>query len=142
MRQISIQLPTSLIRLGVLLMAACIGIFVFISWLLEYKDTVVGNITITTEQVPLDLHANATGKLRLLQVDNALVQKGMPLVYIENSANFDDCLNLMDQLEKVKASSTLFKQIPRILTSMEGKNIGVIQPDLVNLSTAYKAYQI
>jgi len=46
LKQIDEHLPPSLIRLGIFIAISCIGIFFFISWLLEYKDTIDGRIVL------------------------------------------------------------------------------------------------
>ena len=139
-RLISVKLPAYLLRLGYVIIFLCVGLFFFIAWLLEYKDTVVGEITITTAQMPLDLHANATGKLRLLQADNVGVTAGDNLAYIENAANMEDCLFLIEALEQEE--TRIEKRIPNLLAALKDKNIGAIKPTLLELSEAYQAYQV
>lgn len=140
LKQIDERLPSSLIRLGIFIAIFCIGIFFFISWLLEYKDTIDGRIVLTTPTLPVDIHANVTGKLLLLTANNTLVQKGDHLAYIENSAQLDPSLTLLKCLDSVLMVNPFPKQAPSFLSDLRAAELGEIQPAFINLQKAYTAY--
>ena len=140
-RKITQTLSPILLKIGFAICLFCIGIFFFIAWLLEYKDTSTGSITITTTSVPLELYAKETGRLKLLKLNNSNIAKGDFLGYIENATNLEDGLYLLDQIKKISATSTI-KEFEDFVKSFDQKELGSIAPSLVNLSNQIKAYQV
>lgn len=140
-RKITQNLSPILLRIGIAICLFCIGIFFFIAWLLEYKDTTTGSITITTTVVPLELYAKETGQLKLLRQDNALVSKGDFLGYIENTTNLEDGLYFLDQINELSTASTI-QQFTTFLKKLDKKELGSISRPLVNFSNQIKEYQL
>ena len=140
-RKITQTLSPILIKIGVLICLFCIGIFFFIAWLLEYKDTSSGSITITTKSVPLELYAKETGQLKLLKSNNSTVNKGEFLGYIENTTNLEDGLSLLEQIEHINTTSTI-KEFEIFVKKFNQKDLGSITPSLLNLSEQIKAYSV
>lgn len=70
-------------------------IFVLIlSCIIQYPDTVVGQITITGESAPVKLVAEVSSRIHLLVQNNTKVAKGECIGYFENGASYDDILIL------------------------------------------------
>jgi len=116
MKKIEKHLPSYLIKIGILIAIFCIGIFAFISWLLEYKDTIDGRILITTPSV----------------------NKGEPLAYIENAAQLESCLLLRDHLNSSSFNTTLSPS--STLLELSDSDLGNIQPTYIVLQKYYKDY--
>ena len=140
-KKITPQLPAILLRLGVLICFFCISIFFFLSWLLAYKDTISGEITITTNSIPLDLHVKETGKIQLLTKNNSIVTKGTPLGYIENAASLEDCLYLTTHLDSLSSSPSI-QSIATIIDLFKQKQLGMNQPEFITLENTYKTLQL
>ncbi len=137
LKQIEEELPASLIRLGFMIALACMAIFFFISWLLEYKDTIDGRIVITTPTLPIDIHSKVAGNLRLLQDNNTSVKKGTHLAYIENTAQLESGLSLCSCLNSIDPLTT---QNPACLLAFQNAALGDLQPTFLNLSRSYSDY--
>ncbi len=140
-RKITQKLSPILLRIGIAICVFCIGIFVFIAWLLEYKDTTTGPITITTTAVPLELFAKETGQLKLLKKNNALVSKGDFIGYIENTTNLENGLHLLDQLNELSVESSI-QQFTFFLKTLDKMELGDISPSVVNFSNQIKEYHL
>ncbi len=136
-KQIEEELPSSLIRLGILIALACMAIFFFISWLLEYKDTIDGRIVITTPTLPVDIHSKVAGNLSLLQDNNTPVKKGAHLAYIENTADLEPSLALCSCLDSIEPLST---PIPVCLQALQDATLGNLQPAYLRLNRSYSDY--
>jgi hypothetical protein len=87
--------PRWIIRWGItVILIVIVGLFVG-SYFFKYPDVISATIEVTTDNLPVQLVARATGKLdTLFVVDNEIVEKEQYLAVIENSANFEDVLFL------------------------------------------------
>ena len=140
-RKITEKLSPALLKIGIAICLFCIGIFFFIAWLLEYKDTSSGSITITTTAIPLELYAKETGQLKLLIKNNSSISEGDFLGYIKNTTNMEDGLYLLDQINEMSTISTI-QQFATFVNALDQKELGSIAPSVVNLSNQIKAYQV
>lgn len=140
-RKITQNLSSGLLRIGIAICIFCVSIFLFIAWLLEYKDTATGSITITTKAVPLELYAKETGQLKLLKKDNALVSKGDFIGYIENTTKLEHGLHLLEKLTELSTESSI-QQFTSFLKTLDKKELGDISPAVVNFSNQIKEYHL
>jgi HlyD family secretion protein len=85
--------PRWIIRWGItVLLFVIAGLFVG-SYFFKYPDVITATIEVTTENLPAQLVARATGKLdTLFIVDNEIVEEGQYLAVIESTENFEDVL--------------------------------------------------
>lgn len=136
--RITEKLPRALTISSFVAIFFVLGLLPFIAWLLEYKDTIAAPLTITTEVTPVDIYARASGELRLLVDNNALVEKDAPLAVIRNSATYEDV-----QLLKSKLTDK-DRPIINIAKDLDGlKDLGIneLKPALVQVNTTLEAYQ-
>lgn len=97
------RMPTYWVKWVSLSIGALMGVIVLLSFLIEYPDTVDGQISVTATSAPVRLVANTNGRIILLQENKAQLRVGDIIGYIENGANYRHIL-LLDSLLAVNGS--------------------------------------
>lgn len=88
------RMPTGWTRLVVAIITMIVAVMLSLGFVIKYPDTVEGQISITGEKAPVRLVASTSGRLQLLVDDNAEVQAGTYIGYIETGAVYEDILRL------------------------------------------------
>lgn len=94
--------------------ALCVGILmcviVLLGFLIQYPDTVDGQISVTATTAPVRLVANSNGRINLLQANKAQLQKGDVIAYLESGANYKHILwveNMLNALNENVSSKKI-----------------------------------
>ena len=90
------------------LMMCLVSITVWLSFMIEYPDTVDGEISVTGQIAPVRLVANAGGRLHLLRKKGQHVRKGDVIGFIENGADYN-CLGHIEDLLKSDSNRPSFR---------------------------------
>jgi len=95
--------PQWIIRWGITVILIVIaGLFVG-SYFFKYPDVVSATVEVTTENLPVQLVARATGKIDSLFIaDNEIVEDGQYLAVIENPAKFEDVVRLKNTVSDLE----------------------------------------
>lgn len=94
------QAPNWVIQWGISVVFIIIIMFLVGSSLLSYNDIIPARVTITSENPPAHLTANASGKLTSIFVEaGQKVEADQVLAVIENTANFEDVQLLKQKLK-------------------------------------------
>ena len=123
------RMPTYWVKWVALCVGVLMGIIVLLGFLIQYPDTVDGQISVTATSAPVRLVANSNGRIILLKENKAQLQTGEVIGYIESGANYRHIL-LLDSLLSAVGSR---------------KNIRVPLPDtllLGEISSAYNAFLV
>lgn len=89
------KIPSWILRWGIAIIAVVLLGLLVGTYFFEYPDTLTAPIVITSSTPPVELNANATGKLETLFVkDKQEVKQGDYLGIIENSVNSEDIRKL------------------------------------------------
>lgn len=94
------RMPTYWVKYVALSVGALMGIIILLGFLIQYPDTVDGQISVTATTAPVHLVANANGRINLLQSNKNKLKKGSVISYIESGANYKHIL-LVDSLLNV-----------------------------------------
>lgn len=94
------RMPTYWVKYVALAVGALMGIIILLGFLIQYPDTVDGQISVTATTAPVHLVANANGRINLLQSNKNKLKKGSVISYIESGANYKHIL-LVDSLLNV-----------------------------------------
>ena len=98
--------PRWIVRWGTTVILSIIVILLAGSWYFQYPDIVNSTIVVTTENPPAPIIARANGKIDQLFVrDNQKVEEGQVLAVIENTANYQDILELEEKLDAIPSDS-------------------------------------
>lgn len=96
------RMPTYWVKWVALSIGVLMGVILLLGFLIQYPDTVDGQISITASKAPVRLVANSNGRLALLMSDHAQLGIGDVISYIENGANYRHIL-MVDSLLNVVA---------------------------------------
>lgn len=127
-------LPKSLILTGFLLLVIGMFIIFTIAYLLEYSDKVVGNITLTTTEAPLNIVSKDEGTITLLMSNKESVKRDQVLGIIQNSANFKDILELETRLKNEQA-------LGKDIVKLSNLKLGSVQPTFLRLQKGWRSYE-
>ena len=132
------ELPRGLVIGGFLAIFFILILLPFIAWLLEYKDTIQAPLTITTKSTPIDVYSKMSGELVLLVKNDSLVQKGMLLGYIKNTAELADVHLLKTCLQSQDDDDIA---IAKNLRQHEDLEVGILKPSLIKVIKAFTDYE-
>ncbi len=95
------RIPIGWTKLVLSVMTATMLVILSLGFVIEYPDTVAGQISITGEKAPVRMVATSSGRLHLLVENHAEIREGTCLGYIETGTSYEDLM----KLEKICASA-------------------------------------
>ncbi|MFK7061321.1 HlyD family secretion protein [Flavobacterium oreochromis] len=132
------KVPNWMIRWGSTVVFIILLAVFFCSWLIKYPDVVTAPITITTAIPPQKLIAKTSGKIEAILVkDKQNVTSNMPLAIIENSANYKDVFQLLDELNKRKTNLINFP-----FSQFKNAQLGDIESSFAVFQKEYQTNQL
>lgn len=135
--------PKWIIRWGISIVFLLIIIFLVLSALIRYPDTLTGQATLTTQNPSITLTSKSGGKLVLLPVrNNQLVIKNQVLSVFENPANYADVL-IVDSIATVVSNQISTSDSVMFSEQINNNlNIGEITPAYLQLIKSIKDYNL
>ena len=100
------RMPTYWVKWVALCVGVLMGILILLGFLIQYPDTVDGQISVTGNIAPVRLVANSNGRIYLLARDKSVVEKGSVISYIESGANYKHILLTEVLLKEIDLSKT------------------------------------
>ncbi|MDY5433544.1 HlyD family efflux transporter periplasmic adaptor subunit [Bacteroides pyogenes] len=104
------RMPTYWVKWVALCVGILMGVIVLLGFLIQYPDTVDGQISVTATTAPVRLVANSNGRINLLQANKAQLQKGDVIAYLESGANYKHILwveNMLNALNENVSSKKI-----------------------------------
>ncbi len=95
------RMPTYWVKWVALSIGVLMGVILLLGFLIQYPDTVDGQISITASRAPVRLVANSNGRLALLKSNHTQLRKGDVISYIENGADYRHVLMVDSLLDMV-----------------------------------------
>lgn len=99
-QEILSHIPTWIIRWGITLIFCIIMLLLTGAWFVRYPEIIISRVSVITENPPLRLFAQTSGKIKLLTKDKNHTNKNQYLVVIENAANTEDVTQLKNMLDE------------------------------------------
>ena len=99
------RMPTHWVKWVVLCVGILMGIIILLGFLIQYPDTVDGQISVTGSIAPVRLVANSSGRIYLLASDKSVVEKGTVISHIESGANYKHILLVETLLQEIDLSN-------------------------------------
>ena len=97
------HIPSRLIRYGITIIFAIIGLLLLLSFYVKYPEVISAKITITAQNPPLVVVAKSSGKIKTIFIqDKQIVKAGELLAVIENTADLNHVLLLKQKLDSLK----------------------------------------
>lgn len=135
--------PKWIIRWGISIVFLLILIFLLLSALIRYPDTLTGNATLTTLNPTVTLLAKNNGKITsLLIANNQVVNNNQVLAVLENTANYKDVLIIDSTVTAISnqiSKSDTLKSNYQLNTSL---NLGDITTAYLLFLKSYKEYNL
>ncbi len=95
------RMPTTFGNWLLGLLVLILTLVFFVSWFVKYPDTIEGEITINSINVPIRLVAATNGQLDLLVKPSQTVSKGELLAVIKNPASVNDVMSIKKDLKNI-----------------------------------------
>ena len=138
--------PSWLLRNGIIMVALFFGLLLALSYLIKYPDTVACRVVLTTENPPIRLMAQATGRIsELLVKENESVEAGQILAVFENTADWHDVLWLETMLQAPNPQRGLSRSVHAISVKLPlgvgGKSLAKRRCRLPTLAKSASVYR-
>ncbi len=135
--------PGWLLRWGITLFFCILVLIVGLSAIIKYPDIVKTQLKINAIDAPKAIVAKVPGKLsNLLVQDNQVVTAGQSLAYLESTANHQDVLKLIGQLQYLQKQVSSGKQVEgTFFDNHTIPNIGELQPAYQTFAQSLLTYQ-
>lgn len=109
------RMPTYWVKWVALSIGVLMGVIILLGFLIQYPDTVDGQISITASKAPVRLVANANGRIYLLESNHTQLKKGDVIAYVESGANYKHILMVNSFLNAVTDMSLISYPLPDTL---------------------------
>nr|WP_286860518.1 HlyD family efflux transporter periplasmic adaptor subunit [Proteiniphilum sp. UBA5510] len=109
------RMPTYWVKWVALCVGVLVGVIVLLGFLIQYPDTVDGQISVTATTAPVRLVANSNGRINLLQTNNSQLQKGDVISYLESGANYKHILWVENAINSLNENARNFITLPDTL---------------------------
>ena len=86
------RMPTYWAKWVILCVGVLMGMIILLGFLIQYPDTVDGQISVTANAAPVRLVANSNGRITLFQPNKALLHKNDVISCIESGADYKHIL--------------------------------------------------
>ena len=132
--------PSWLLRSGLTVILVFVLFLLLGSWLFRYPDIIRARVVVYSENPPAHIVARTTGRIEHLFVqDNDRVAKGQILAILENTANYEDVIQLRNDLAEADVFFLTFDTLyyKKIVPDYR---LGDIQPDFSSFLRLYNNY--
>ena len=138
-QEILSHVPNWMIRWGITWLFFIILSLVFVSWMIKYPDVITGQLTLTTQQPPIQLVSKTNGELQKLYAsNNVIVEKGAYIAEIKNPISEEAINYLNSTLSQI--NQYLKFDIELITLNDSGLVFGEIQQEYNNLKKQLAEY--
>ena len=104
-QEVMSEIPPWILRRGITTLFVIVTALLNGSWFFKYPDTITAEITVTSLEPPASIIARSTGKMdEIYAKNNQTVTAGTPLAVIQNPANSEDMLSLIQTIKQWEAS--------------------------------------
>ncbi|APD06595.1 hypothetical protein UJ101_01066 [Flavobacteriaceae bacterium UJ101] len=132
--------PRWIVRWGITIIFLSIILILMVSWMVKYPDFISTTIKITTNTPIEKIEAQTGGRIvKFLVEDQQKVNRNEILAVIENTANFNDILNLREVIDSFNQNYTNFK-FP--IEKIQHLNLGELEQDYALFEKAYSDYTL
>jgi multidrug resistance efflux pump len=134
-------IPHGIVRWGTTVIFLAIIMLIVVTWIIKYPEIITTRITLTTENPPVSVVAQSSGKLvRLFVRENDFVKADRVLAAIDNPARLEDVLELRRQLASFDALVAK-PDAPVALAFNKNAKLGELQAEYSNFLQSYFDHQ-
>lgn len=129
-QEIISQKPSWIVRNGIVLFLAIIGMMLATTFFISYPDVVSANATFTSLNAPKEVKARAEGKLVKLSVaEGKLVSENDVIGFLESRASHEEVISLSNMMNTLQ-------------NSIHNNELNTLPKDFKNLGEVQQAYQV
>ncbi len=129
-QEIISQKPSWIVRNGIVLFLAIIGMMLATTFFISYPDVVNTNATFTSLNAPKEVKARAEGKLVKLSVaEGKLVNENDIIGFLESKASHEEVISLSNMINSLQ-------------NSIDKNELGILPSNFNNLGEVQQAYQV
>lgn len=140
-QELMVKPPSWMLRCGTSVIAAVIGVILFLTWMIHYPDSISGTMIISGTNPAVQIVARQSGHLeRLLVKEGDLVQKEQILGVIESSTQADQVFALRESLADLIPFLSDASRFQLIEVRTEAQ-LGRLQNDYSTFLSDYTAFQ-
>ena len=134
------RVPPAILRYGIGVLTAIVGVLLVGSALFRYPETVQVEVTLSPRNPPAYIKSSNGGKLERLYVMNGQeVRKGDALAVMENVANTEEVLRLRERLVSWQADGARTERLDRVFLHRLPK-LGSVQGAYASCQLAWSNY--
>jgi multidrug resistance efflux pump len=135
------QPPKWIVRWGITVVISILAIILSGSFIFKYPDVISGSVTIVSENPPIPIVAQVTGKIELLFVkDQEMIKSGSILAILENTANYRHMQELKDKL-KLLQKRLIIDETFDFIEFPDNLSLGSVQETFSNFQRQYNGYR-
>lgn len=135
------EIPPWILRRGIITLFVIVTVLLIGSWFFKYPDIITAEITVTTLEPPASIIARSTGKIDKIFVENnQVVVAGTPLAIIQNPANSNDMLSLINIMKRWEESGYSDETVLSVFTD-KSFALGGIQSVYAGFLNSLSDYQ-
>lgn len=140
-QEVMSQIPSWILRRGITMLFIIVLLLLIGSWFFKYPDIIRAEITVTSLEPPANIITRSTGKIDTIYVtNNQRVISNSPLAVIQNPANSNDMLLLVQIMREWDISGYSEKNVQKILTG-KPMALGTIQTVFASFLTSLNDYR-
>jgi len=143
-REIITEVPSWLLRWGILLFLGILVMLLVVSFLVKYPETIKGELTVDLTNSPKAVVSKVSGKLtKLLISDDDKVAEDEPLAYLESGANYHQVLKLIDNLktaQRIELNNSSIYDL--FIDQTKYSNLGELQEQYKDFYQAFLKYKL
>lgn len=140
LQEIIAKPPSWLLRRGITFILLTILIIGGLSTFIRYPEMVSTSIKFNTADAPKVISAKVGGNLvKLLVKDGTWVTMGMPLAYLESTADHEQVLMLLDRLQQLRQDGKQPYNLEKLIAPRD-LNLGELQTSYQNFYLTYLNY--
>lgn len=133
--------PAWIIRMGTVVIASVVVLFLLAAWFVRYPDLVEATVTFASATPPVQLAARSSGRLQTLYVrDGDLTTAGQVVAVLENAAATPDMFRLAQVTQALDTTLNLARTLAH-LSLPSAVQAGEAQADYANLYQTISAYK-
>lgn len=129
------RMPIGWVKCVSLLFGFLMCLLIVLSCIIQYPDTVDGQITITANSAPVRLVAQSSGRISLLKGNKCQLKNGEVIAYLESKANYIHVLQLDSLLKNYHPEESEYLSLPGDLI------LGEVSPVFNSFYLSFSKYQ-
>ena len=134
-------IPAWILRRGITMLFIIVLLLLIGSWFFKYPDVIRAEITVTSLEPPANIITRSAGKIDTIYVtNNQRVVSNSPLAVIQNPANSNDMLLLVQMMREWDTFGYSERNVQKILTG-KPMALGTIQSVFASFLTSLNDYQ-